>query len=109
MLTNRIFHNFFLVCFLLCFGCLLVSCAGSGKSGKVSSGGPDDAVAVIGKKDLHRKIEAILAKSLAGFAESADGEALAFVIMMEHFVGSNKFHLEAQDRICDILCRYLDK
>ncbi len=47
--------------------------------------------------------------ALAGFAQSRDEEELAFVIMMEHFVGSARSYLVAQDRICDILCRYAEK
>ena len=47
--------------------------------------------------------------ALAGFTESSDNEELAFVVMMEHFIGPAHFHLAAQDRICDILCRYVHK
>ncbi len=46
--------------------------------------------------------------SLAGYAQSYDGETLAFAIMMEHFIGSAKSFREGQDQICDILCRFVD-
>lgn len=46
--------------------------------------------------------------ALAGFARTADGEPLAFAILMGHFLGSGETQLGIQDRICDLLCRYLE-
>ncbi|MCB2183700.1 MAG: D-alanyl-D-alanine carboxypeptidase/D-alanyl-D-alanine-endopeptidase [Desulfobulbaceae bacterium] len=46
---------------------------------------------------------------LAGYTRSYDGQTLAFVIMMEHFIGSADPYFRAQDRICNILCRYANQ
>ncbi|KAA3619629.1 MAG: D-alanyl-D-alanine carboxypeptidase/D-alanyl-D-alanine-endopeptidase [Calditrichaeota bacterium] len=44
--------------------------------------------------------------SLAGYTTSADGDELAFSIMMSHFVGSSKSYRNAQDKICDAISRF---
>lgn len=46
--------------------------------------------------------------ALAGFARTAAGEPLAFAILMGHFLGSGVAQLDIQDRVCDLLCRYLE-
>jgi len=44
--------------------------------------------------------------SLAGYTQSLDGLPIAFVIMMEHFVGPHLPFQLAQDQICDLIGRY---
>ncbi len=45
--------------------------------------------------------------TLAGYTETLDGDVVAFTIMMEHFIDSTDEHLTAQDRICDLLSRFV--
>jgi D-alanyl-D-alanine carboxypeptidase/D-alanyl-D-alanine-endopeptidase (penicillin-binding protein 4) len=41
--------------------------------------------------------------SLSGYVTTADGELLAFSILMEHFPNSSRLYRQAQDRICEYL------
>ncbi|MFQ5630107.1 MAG: D-alanyl-D-alanine carboxypeptidase/D-alanyl-D-alanine-endopeptidase, partial [bacterium] len=47
--------------------------------------------------------------TLSGYTTSRDSDVLAFSIMMSHFVGSARPFRDVQDRICDVLTRYLDR
>ncbi len=56
---------------------------------------------------LHAKTGSLSGVStLAGYVPSADGDLLAFSIMMSHFTGDADARRRVQDRICDVLARF---
>ncbi len=44
--------------------------------------------------------------TLSGYAQTADGDTLAFSILMDHFTGSSKPYRDAQDKIAELLSRF---
>lgn len=57
---------------------------------------------------LHAKTGSLSGVStLSGYTTGRDGTELAFSIMMAHFIGSTASFRKIQDRLCDVLARYV--